>query len=55
MTTQTLSRVSSDSSKTTTKNSHNQTYGVKDGENRMMKVRETYSVTQQVKYLHLQA
>ena len=55
MTTQTLSRVSSDSSKTTTKNSHNQTYGVKDVENRMMKVRETYSVTQQVKYLHLQA
>ena len=55
MTTQTLSRVSSDSSKNTTKNPHNQTYGVKDGENQMMKVRETYSVTQQVKYLHLQA
>ena len=55
MTTQTLSRVSSDSSQTTSKNRHNQTYGVKDRDNQMRKVRETYPVVQQVKYLHLQA
>ncbi len=55
MTTQTLSRVSSDSSKTPSKTRHNQPFGVKDRDNQMMKVRETYPVIQQVKYLHLQA
>ena len=55
MTTQTLSRISSDSSQTTAKNRQNQTYGVKDRDNQMRKVRETYPVVQQVKYLHLQA
>ncbi len=55
MTTQTLSRISSDSSQTTAKNRHNQPFGVKDRDNQMRKVRETYPVVQQVKYLHLQA
>ncbi len=55
MTTQTLSRVSSESSEITAKTHQNQPLGVKNRDNQMKKVRETYPVVQQVKYLHLQA
>ena len=55
MTTQTLSRVSSESSETTAKTRQNQLLGVNNKDNQMKKVRETYPVVQQVKYLHLQA
>lgn len=55
MTTQTLSRVSSESVETTVKNRQNQPFELKNRDNHMKKVRETYPVVQQVKYLHLQA
>ena len=55
MTTQILSRSSSETSETNPNRSQNQSLGVKDRDNQMMKVKKAYPVVQQVKYLHLQA
>lgn len=55
MTTQILSRSSSEPSEITANRSNKQSFGVKDRDNQIMKVQKAYSVVQQVKYLHLQA
>ncbi len=55
MTTQTLSRVSSESTETTVKTRQNPAFGLKNRDDHMKKVRETYPIVQQVKYLHLEA
>jgi polyhydroxyalkanoate synthesis regulator phasin len=55
MTTQILSRSSSENGQNTLKNSLQTALREQNIDKQMTQVKETYSVVQQVKYLHLQA